>query len=452
MNKSSIIVSQSQKIIRILRLKVTDKPGFLAKVTSVIGEAQVNIGEITIIGQGPDFILREFSLQLIDIDHLNAVIYAIEKIDGISVESIIDPVEQIHEGGKIAMKSRVKVDSLTEMRKIYTPGVAQICKLIERDITLSRKYTGIGNTVAIVTNGSAVLGLGNIGAVAGMPVMEGKSVLFDCLVGISAIPILIDSQDPQVIINTVKAISCTFGAIQLEDIKAPECFEIEQTLINELAMPIMHDDQHATAVVALSALKTIALNTGIDLNTCKIGIIGLGAAGIGITRLLKAALIKDIIGCDLRSDAIIKFEEFGGKSGDLNMVMNQADIVIATTGVPQLIKPNMVRPGQIILALSNPVPEIDPELAMQQGAKFAADGRTINNALAYPGIFHGALRSKATCITDNMKLAAAEAISLHTKTNNLVPSILDYKVHQSVADAVSLAWFQDLHNFNNLKS
>ncbi len=442
------MVTQSQKLIRILRLKVTDKPGYLGKVTSVIGDADVNIGEITIVGQGPDFILREISLQLTDIDHLNSVIRAIEKIDGISVESIIDPVEQIHEGGKIAMRSKVKVDSLTEMRKIYTPGVAQICKLIEHDITLSRKYTGIGNTVAIVTNGSAVLGLGNIGAVAGMPVMEGKSVLFDCLVGISAIPILIDSQNPKVIIDTVKAIACTFGAIQLEDIKAPECFEIENTLIDELSIPVMHDDQHATAVVALSALKTIALNTGIELNTCKIGIIGLGAAGIGITRLLRAALIKEIIGCDLRPDAITKFKEFGGFDTDLSNLMKEADIVIATTGVPQLIKPSMVRSGQIILALSNPVPEIDPELAMQQGARFAADGRTINNALAYPGIFHGALRAKATKITDNMKLAACEAICKHTKTNNLVPNILDYKVHQSVADAVSLAWYQDLHNFN----
>lgn len=431
-----------QKLIRIFRVRVTDKPGFLGQVATMLGALNANIGEITIVAQGPDFIIREISLQLDDDNHLRAVEKGMRELDGISVESITDPVQQVHEGGKITVRSRFPLETIAEMRKIYTPGVAQICRLIQKDASLSRRYTTIGNSVAVVTNGTAILGLGNIGPVAGMPVMEGKSVLFGELVGINAYPILIDSQDSETIIRTVKAIAPTFGAIQLEDIAAPECFEIEERLQRELSIPVLHDDQHGTAVVVLAALLTITGRMRPVLNDSVVGIIGLGAAGSGIAKLLLAYGVKQIIGCDLREEAMARLEANGGHRATLAGVMEKSDIVVATTGIPGLVAPEMVRAGQVILALSNPDPEINPEVALAQGARFAADGRTINNALAFPGLFRGALRAGASSFTDEMKIAAAKSIAQQAKEDNLVPSILDRSVHQAVADAVERAWLR----------
>lgn len=428
-----------QKILRTLRLRIADKPGYLGKLATMLGELGANIGEVSITSQGPDFIVREISLQLDDNQHLQRILAALDSVDGIQLQAVVDPVEQIHEGGKIAVKSRVHLDNLTELRKIYTPGVAQICKLIHADPASSRQYTSIANTVAVVTNGTAILGLGNIGPLAGMPVMEGKAVLYEQLVGISAVPILIDSEDTDHIVQTVKAIATTFAAIHLEDIAAPSCFDVEARLQNELNIPVLHDDQHATAVVVLGALLTITLRMGLELSQAVVGVIGLGAAGMGIAQLLRSYGVKQIFGTDLRADAMARLERMGGKSTSLAGVMESSEIVIATTGVPGLIKGEMVHHGQVILALSNPDPEIDPDLAINCGARYAADGRTINNALAFPGLFRGALRASACRFTEEMKIAAAYAISGQTKMDNLVPSILDREVHEQVADAVALA-------------
>ncbi|MBY0357801.1 MAG: ACT domain-containing protein [Candidatus Obscuribacterales bacterium] len=436
-----MLVKQEQKIIRILRLKVTDKPGYLGKVATLLGDAGANIGEISIISQGPDFIIREISLQLDSEEHLRNVQKALASLEGVEINSILDPVQQVHEGGKIIMRSRVPLKTLGDMRRIYTPGVAQICRLIEKDITLSRKYTGIGNSVAVVTNGTAILGLGNIGAVAGMPVMEGKSVLFNELVGISAVPILVEDTTVAGVVDVVKSIASTFGAIQLEDIAAPECFEIEEELQKSLPIPVLHDDQHGTAVVVLAALINIAVKTRIKLSEATIGIIGLGAAGTGIAKLLKAYGVRSIIGYDIREEAMARLEINGGKRNDLAGLMENSDIVVATTGRPGLINPNLIRVGQVILALSNPDPEIHPDTALSMGASFAADGRTINNALAFPGLFHGALKANASRFTDRMLTAAATAIAAQASGDLLVPSILDHHVHQAVSEAVEKAWF-----------
>lgn len=435
-----------QKLIRIFRLRVTDKPGFLGQIATLLGNLNANIGEITIVAQGPDFIIREVSLQLDDEQHLRDVEKGLRELPGITIDAIIDPVQLVHEGGKIMVRSRQPLETIAEMRKIYTPGVAQICRLIQKDPSLGRRYTSIGNSVAVVTNGTAILGLGNIGPVAGMPVMEGKSVLFGELVGINAYPILIDSQDSDTIVKTVKAIASTFGAIQLEDIAAPECFEIEERLQRELSIPVLHDDQHGTAVVVLAALLTITGRMRPTLNDSVVGIIGLGAAGTGIAKLLLAYGVKRIVGCDLRDDAMARLEAAGGQRATLDGVMADSDIVVATTGRPGLVAPEKVRAGQVILALSNPDPEIHPEMALAQGARFAADGRTINNALAFPGLFRGALRAGATAFSDDMKIAAAKAISQQTREDNLVPSILDRSVHQSVADAVERAWLRSFRD------
>jgi malate dehydrogenase (oxaloacetate-decarboxylating) len=292
--------------------------------------------------------------------------------------------------------------------------------------------------VAIVTNGTAILGLGDIGAVAGMPVMEGKAALFDHFVGISGIPILIESHDPQVIIDTVKNIAPTFGAIKLEDIAAPECFAIEKALDEALDIPVLHDDQHGTAVVVLAALLNATRCTGQNLAQATVGVIGLGAAGMGISKLLLAFGVKSVFGTDLRQPAQAMLTAAGGQAGSLAEVMEQ-QIVIATTGVPGLIKPEMVKKGQVILALSNPNPEIAPEAALAAGAAFAADGKSVNNALGFPGLFRGALNVRARRIDDGMKIAAAKAIAACAEEREIVPSILHPEVHQRVTAAVEQA-------------
>ncbi|MBP7577018.1 MAG: NAD-dependent malic enzyme, partial [Candidatus Obscuribacter sp.] len=308
-----ISTKSEQRLLRIFRVRVLDKPGYLGKLAGRLGELGANIGEITIFAQGPDFLIREISLQFENQEHLVRVIDGLSTLESVSLEAVIDPVEQAHEGGKIAVKSRFPLDSIAEMRKIYTPGVAQICKLIQKDPSMSRVYTCIGNSVAVVTNGTAILGLGNIGPVAGMPVMEGKSVLYEQLVGVSGIPILIDSRDVDTVVNTVKNIATTFGAIHLEDFAAPECFEIEERLQAELNIPVLHDDQHATAVVVLAALMTISMRYGLDLNASRVGIIGLGAAGSGIAQLLLTYGVKEVLGTDLREDANRRLATLGGR-------------------------------------------------------------------------------------------------------------------------------------------
>jgi malate dehydrogenase (oxaloacetate-decarboxylating) len=427
------------KIAKTIRVLILDKPGYLGKLTSAIGMAGSNIGDIRLVRMGRTHNLREMTVYVDSEEQMEGILDNLAKVEGIIVEEVIDLVHQLHEGGKIAMKGRLPIQSIGDIRKIYTPGVASICRDIQKKPELAYRYTAIPNQVAIVTNGTAILGLGDIGAVAGMPVMEGKAALFDRLVGVSGIPILIESRDPRVIIETVKNIAPTFGAIKLEDIAAPECFEIENTLDEILDIPVMHDDQHGTAVVVLASLLNAIRFSGLMLNKSVIGVIGLGAAGMGISKLLLAYGVKSVIGTDLKAEAGKMLVAAGGRSGSLQEVMQEATIVIATTGCPGLIKPAMVRKGQVILALSNPNPEITPEDALQAGAAFATDGKSVNNALGFPGIFRGTLNVRATRINNKMKIAAAKAIAGCAEEGELVPSILHPEVHRKVAEAVERA-------------
>jgi malate dehydrogenase (oxaloacetate-decarboxylating) len=427
------------KIAKCLKLMLSDKPGHLASVMAAIASNNASVGDIHLLRVGRTHNTREIVVY-VDSDHqFEEVVEAIANLEGIIVEDEIDLVHQVHEGGKIATKSQVRIETITDVRQIYTPGVAAICKDIERHPEHAHKYTSIPNQVAIVTNGTAILGLGDIGAVAGMPVMEGKAVLFDHLVGISGVPILIQNHDPEVIIDTVRNIAPTFGAIKLEDIKAPECFEIEDVLDAELDIPVMHDDQHGTAVVVLAALLNATRFSGLMLKKSVVGVVGLGAAGMGISKLLLSYGVKNVIGTDLDDTACDRLATAGGAVGSLEDVMKKAHIVIATTGCPGLIKPEMVRKGSVVLALSNPNPEIVPDLALQAGASFAADGKSVNNALAFPGLFRGALNVRATRINNKMKIAAAKAIAKHAEENELVPSLLHPDVHKAVTAAVERA-------------
>jgi len=427
------------KIAKCLKLMLNNKPGHLAKVTAAIAELNASIGDIHLMRVGRTHNTREIVVYVDSDQQFEDVVDAITNLEGIIVEDVIDLVHKVHEGGKIGTRSKVRIETITDVRQIYTPGVAAICTDIQRSPELAYKYTSIPNSVAIVTNGTAILGLGDIGAVAGMPVMEGKAVLFDFLVGVSGVPILIENRDPKVIIDTVRNIAPTFGAIKLEDIKAPECFEIEDVLDNELDIPVLHDDQHGTAVVVLAALLNATRFSGLMLSKSVVGVIGLGAAGMGISKLLLSYGVKKVIGTDLSEEACERLVAAGGEAETLDDVMKKAHVIIATTGCPGLISPAMVRKGSVILALTNPAPEIEPELAVQAGASFAADGKSVNNALAFPGLFRGALNVRATRINNKMKIAAAQCIARHAEETELVPSLLHPDVHKEVTAVVERA-------------
>jgi malate dehydrogenase (oxaloacetate-decarboxylating) len=434
-----LIEKNADKRVKTLRVLLQDEPGFLGRLCTAIGQADGNIGEVKTVSVGLTRITRDLTVYVDDDAHLQRVLEVVEPLPGIEVVEVVDEVLRRHEGGKIAITSRYPLDSIADMRKVYTPGVATVCRMIQADPSLARRYTAIANMVAIVTNGSAVLGLGAIGPVAGMPVMEGKAVLLERLVGVSGLPILVDARDAETVVETVARIAPTFGAICLEDIAAPECFEIEARLQALLDIPVMHDDQHGTGVVVLAALLRACELSGLQLADQTIGIIGLGAAGMGIAKLLLAFGVKRLVGTDLKAEAAERLERAGGGRRSLAGVMGDATIVVATTGAPGLITPGLVRPGQVVLALSNPNAEIQPEVALAAGAAFAADGKVVNNALAFPGLFRGALDARVRRITDAMKIAAAQAIAARAPEGELVPDILDRAVHLAVARAVTEA-------------
>ena len=322
---------------------------------------------------------------------------------------------------------------------MYTPGVARVSSAIAEFPELAARFTMLSRSVAICTNGTRVLGLGDIGPLASLPVMEGKSLFYAQLVDLTAVPILIDTTDVDEFVETVVRIAPGFGGIHLEDISAPECFEIERRLIQALGQPVMHDDVHGTAVVTLAAAIAGCRQVDIRLDQAVVGQIGLGAAGFGIASLIQDAGVRRLLAFDPNPAAQDRASAHGIEIADLTDLMRNADVVVATTGKPGLITPGLVRPGQVILALSNPEPEIEPEAALAAGAAFAADGTSVNNVLGYPGIFHGALLAGARSINVEMKRAAAWALAGLTVESELIPDVLDRHVHETVTQAVRQA-------------
>ena len=424
------------KIPEILVVESERKPGSLAKILQVIGDAGLVVEHLNSVGRDQDKTVWEITLEM-DEETDRGLYKRIDELPNACFLGKSDRVFNRHEGGKIRMVSKEPITSLQMLGDIYTPGVARVCLAIQASPEKARRYTNVGKTVAIVTNGTAILGLGSIGALAGLPVMEGKAALLWHLVGLTGVPILLNETAPERIIDIVCSISDSFGAIQLEDIAAPECFEVEAELVRRLHKPVLHDDQHGTGVVTLAALLNATRRVQSDLKTSVVEQIGLGAAGFGIIRLLKRHGVEHVLGADLNPEALQRLETYGGQPCDLEEIMKRADIVVATTGVKGLIKPEMVRNGQIILALSNPDPEIEPQDALAHGAAFAADGKGINNVLGFPGLLKGALDAGAERITDNMLFAAAEVLADMAKGHDLVPDPLDISVHQRVADVVN---------------
>ena len=418
------------------RVQIPHKAGQLARVAGAISEGEGLIGDLVTISVGRERSIREITVEVRDSDHAERVAQLIGDVEGVRVLWYQDRALIRHEGGKLRVDSLHRVTTVQEMRDVYTPGVARVCHAIAKQPELASRYTMISRSVAICTNGTRVLGLGDIGPVASMPVMEGKAVFYRQFAGISAMPILIDSSDVDEFVETVIRIAPTFGGIHLEDIAAPECFEIERRLIEALPSPVMHDDVHGTAVVSVAAAIVACRRAGIELREATVGQLGLGAAGFGIASLMLDGGVSRVIAFDPVEDSHHRAQEKGIEIAAMEDVLSAADVVVATTGKPDLIKPESIKRGQVVLALTNPDPEISPEEAQQAGATFAADGRSVNNVLGYPGIFRGALQAGAKDINVEMKLAAARAIADLAGEEELVPNALDQDVHDAVADAV----------------
>ncbi|OSO90011.1 NAD-dependent malic enzyme [Cylindrospermopsis raciborskii CENA303] len=441
-----------------LRLKIPNRVGMLASVTQAIALTGGNIGQIDLIEQTRHDSIRDITVDAASGEHGETIVNSVKDLTDIQVINVYDRTFNLHEGGKISIASRIPIKTVSDLAMAYTPGVGRICQAIAQKPEEVYRLTIKQNTVAIVTDGSAVLGLGNLGPEAALPVMEGKAILFKEFADIDAFPICLDTQDTEEIIRAVKNIAPVFGGVNLEDIAAPRCFEIEQRLQSELDIPIFHDDQNGTAIVTLAALLNALKLVNKSINQIRIVINGAGAAGIAVARLLRKAGAEQIWMCDSqgiistnRTDLNPEKLEFAVKAqGTLAGATQGADVFIGLSK-PGVLTPEMVNSmtkDAIVFAMANPIPEIQPELAPKNVAVMAT-GRSdypnqINNVLAFPGVFRGALDCRSKVITSNMCLEAAKAIASLVNTSDLnreyiIPSVFDNRVASAVAAAVKQA-------------
>ncbi|HEY0429317.1 MAG TPA: malic enzyme-like NAD(P)-binding protein [Pyrinomonadaceae bacterium] len=447
-----------------LRVKIHNQPGKLGEITTAIGKAGGDIDAIDIVSVGKDFLVRDITVNASSEKHDEEILQAIRSIDGVEVVHTSDRTFLMHLGGKIETVSKVPLKTRADLSMAYTPGVARVCEAIHKDPEKAFTLTIKKNTVAIVSDGTAVLGLGDIGPAAAMPVMEGKAQLFKEFGGVDAFPICLNTKDPHEIVETIKNISVAFGGINLEDISAPRCFEIEDRLKNELDIPVFHDDQHGTAVVVLAALINALKIVGKRMEDIKIVVNGVGAAGVACTKIVMAAGVKNIVGCDQtgaiyegRSENMNWVKDWYARNtnqdkekGSIHDVIKGADVFFGLSA-PGVITPedleNMAE-KPIVFAMANPIPEIMPEDAAGHVAVMAT-GRSdypnqINNVLCFPGIFRGALNCRASRINEAMKLAAANAIAGIIGEDELypdyiIPSVFDRRVGEAVAKEVEEA-------------
>jgi len=445
-----------------IRLQIPNRAGMLASVTQAIADVGGNLGQITLVDQTLKISTRDLTVDATSTEHAEQIVQAVKALTDIKLLNVYDRTFNLHRGGKISMQSKLPLHSQADLAMAYTPGVGRICNAIAEDPEQVYALTIKSNTVAIVTDGSAVLGLGNLGAAAALPVMEGKAMLFKEFAGIDAFPICLANQDTDFIIETVKNIAPVFGGVNLEDISAPRCFEIEARLRQELDIPVFHDDQHGTAIVSLAALINALKLVNKTIEDVRIVINGAGAAGIAIARLLRKAGANIIWMCDskgilstTRPDLTEQKREFAVEAaGSLAEALTSADVFLGVSA-PGVLTVDMVRSmakDPIVMAMANPIPEIQPELVADDVAVMAT-GRSdypnqINNVLAFPGIFRGALDCRASTITTNMYLEAASAIASLVNATDLdreyiIPSVFDQRVVTAVAGAVQQAARRD---------
>ncbi len=450
-----------------LRIKIHNKPGKLGEITTAIGRASGDIEAIDIVSVGKDFLIRDITVNAYSEKHDEEIVKSVNSIDGVEVINTSDRTFLIHLGGKIETVSKIPLKTRADLSMAYTPGVARVCEAIAKDPEKAYTLTIKKNTVAVVSDGTAVLGLGDIGPAAAMPVMEGKCQLFKEFGGVDAFPICLDTKDPHEIVETVKRIATAFGGINLEDISAPRCFEIEERLKEELDIPVFHDDQHGTAVVVLAALINALKIVGKKMEDIKLVVNGVGAAGVACSKIVMAAGVINIVGCDQTGaiyegrgenmnwvkDWYARNTNPNMETGSIHEVIKGADVFFGLS-VPGVIDENDLKnmaKDPIVFAMANPTPEIMPEDAEGLVAVMAT-GRSdypnqINNVLCFPGIFRGALNCRASRINEEMKLAAANAIAgiigdeeLHP--DYIIPSVFDRRVGEAVAREVEEAAYQ----------
>ncbi|MBI5248480.1 MAG: NAD-dependent malic enzyme [Desulfomonile tiedjei] len=447
-----------------IRVRFERKPGALARVATTIGFHEALVGSIPIIRIEKDHVIREFDIYARDEEHEKRIVTALENLPGVEVLGVTDRTFAYHEGGKIDVVSRKHLGGREDLSMAYTPGVSRVSLAVAKDIKAAYQYTMKGNSVAVITDGTAVLGLGNIGPYGALPVMEGKAVIFKEFAGINAFPLCLNVTDVESIVSVIKAVSVPFAGINLEDISAPRCFEIERRLNEELDIPVFHDDQHGTAIAVLAALKNSLIRVEKELADVKIVISGTGAAGVACVRTLLEAGVKDVVCCDTHGaiyvgrsegmnpvkEEIAQLTNPRGLKVNLKGLLEGADVFIGVSA-GNLLKPSdlkVMAHDAIVFALANPVPEVDPWEALDY-ARIVATGRSdfpnqINNALVFPGIFRGALDARAKKITSEMRIAAAAAIADLVDPDDLadqyiIPGIFNREVCPAVAKAVRQA-------------
>jgi malate dehydrogenase (oxaloacetate-decarboxylating) len=451
-----------------LRCQILNRPGMLGRVTTTIGDVGGDIGAIDLVRAERDTLVRDITVRVSDEQHGEALVMALNGAPGVHVLEVSDRVFLTHQGGKLAVRSKVPVNSRDDLSLAYTPGVARVCRAIADDPEKVFSLTIKRNMVAVVSDGSAILGLGNLGPEAAMPVMEGKAILFKELADVDAFPLCLRSQDSETIIRTVEEIAPVFGGINLEDISAPKCFIVEGTLHERLDIPVMHDDQHGTAIVVLAALQNALRVVGKRPRDVRVVVNGAGAAGTAIVRTLVEAQIGEVTAVDRngilwRGDdrnqtpmqrIIASLTNAEGRRGNLSDALAGADVFIGVS-VGNILSPAMIeamRPDQVIFALANPVPEGDPEM-LRQYARVVATGRSdqpnqINNVLSFPGIFRGALDVNARQMTASMRLAAAQGLASvippeEVGEEYIIPSVFNRAVVPAIAAAVAQAAIDD---------
>ncbi|WP_414467677.1 NAD-dependent malic enzyme [Kyrpidia spormannii] len=450
----------------ILRLELQNSTATFGRLASTIGEAGGDIIAVDLISAGKETVVRDITVNVYDQAHGKKLVAALAALPGVKVINVSDRTFLMHLGGKIEVHPRVPVKNRDDLSMVYTPGVARVCEAIREDPSKVFQLTIKRNTVAVVSDGTAVLGLGDIGASAALPVMEGKAMLFKQFAGVDAFPICLDSKDPDAIVDIVTSMAPAFGGINLEDISSPRCFYIEDRLRERLDIPVFHDDQHGTAVVLLAGLLNACKVVGKRLEDLKVVVVGIGAAGVACTKILLHAGVRNIIGVD-RSGALVRGEQYDnpvwqwyaeetnpeGLRGSLSDVIEGADVFIGVSapGILRVEDVKRMAKDPIVFAMANPVPEISPEDA-EPYVRVMATGRSdypnqINNVLCFPGIFRGALDCRAREINEDMKLAAAEAIASVVGEDELsetyiVPSVFNKKVAKAVSRAVIEAAFR----------